>query len=133
MANYWTASRIRGGLSKVRLGAHLAKKGAATFEEKNYSSIDEIVRAFLRDAHDLIQQWGVTFQLPLNATWQHILASTKAEPEPEQQSQAEGSRLMSMQELKSKEAAAAKHGFKVGVLVYEKNVGCKAGCVRMSA
>ena len=115
------------GLFKVRMAAYLAKKGNATFEAVTYSSMDEIVQLSLKDLYELIEGSGLT-QLPIKPVWAQILASTRkgADEQPEVAA-AKGSKLLSTNELKSKEAAADRAGYKLGVKVYERTVGAKEG------
>ena len=117
------------GIFKVRRGAFVTKKGAATFEGKVYASFDEVVQTFLKELYDLLQDMAdPSLSLPMGDEWQAILKRTKAEPAAPKQTPAT-SKLLTMEELKSTEAVAAKKGYKVGTKVYEKSVGQKEGHV----
>ncbi len=114
------------GLFKVRLGAHICKKGKQTFERKDWASVDDIVRAFCKEVHGMID--GVDgCQLPLfSSTWVTIVAGAKADAE-EEKMQTSKVELMTVERLKSTEEAAKRKGYKQGSMIFEKAVGLKAG------
>ena len=114
------------GLFKVRLGAFLTKKGEATFERKTYESIEAIIQTLLKEVYELLMKQETLIQLPVSAKWQAILAKVK-EPEQKEEAEPQGSKLLSVDELTSKEEAAFRAGFKPGKLIYEKSVGPTEG------
>ena len=107
------------GLFKVRMAAFLAKKGKATLEARDYDSVEEIVQLFIKELHEINEAGGLA-QLPIREEWMKILQATKAEPQ-QSAAAAEGSKLLSTSELKSKEGAADRMGYKPGVMVFEKD------------
>ena len=65
-------------------------------------------------------------QLPVNQKWQAIFAKVK-EPEKKEEAEPSGSKLLSVDELTSKEQTAFRAGFKPGNLIFEKAVGAAEG------
>ena len=114
------------GLFKVRLGAFVTKKGEATFEKKTYESIESIVQTFLKEVYDILMKQETLVQLPVSQKWQAILAKVK-EPEKKEEAEPSGSKLLSVDELTSKEQTAFRAGFKPGKLIFEKAVGAAEG------
>ena len=114
------------GLFKVRLGAFLTKKGEATFEKKTYESIEAIIQTLLKEVYELLMKQETLIQLPVSEKWQAILAKVK-EPEKKEEAEPQGSKLLSVDELTSKEETAFRAGFKPGKLIFEKAVGPAEG------
>ena len=65
-------------------------------------------------------------QLPVSQRWQAILANVK-ELEKKEEAEPQGSKLLSVDELTSKEETAFRAGFKPGKLIFEKAVGPAEG------
>ena len=66
-------------------------------------------------------------QLPVNQKWQAILAKVKEPEKKEEVAEASGSKLLSVEELTSKEEIAFRAGFKPGKLIFGKAVGATEG------
>ena len=65
-------------------------------------------------------------QLPVCQNWRAILAKVK-DPENTEEAEPQGSKLLSVDELTSKEEVAFRAGFKPGKLIYEKSVSATEG------
>ena len=65
-------------------------------------------------------------QLLVHQKWQAILDNVKG-PEKKEEAEPQGSKLLSVDELTSKEEAAFRAGFKPGTVIFEKAVGSAEG------
>ena len=118
------------GLFKVRLGAFLTRKSDATFERKTYASVNAVVETFLKDLFHILSDGGVPFECPIDEKWKAIIVAAKLEDEPAAAATSAETKLLTPEELKSKEEALLRAGFKPGTMVYEKAVGAKEGVFR---
>ena len=110
------------------MGAHLGKKGEATFENKSYDPIDAIVLQFMKDVYQIVKDFDADLHLKLSDAWKAILAGAKEEQAAKTEGDvAASSQLLSHEQLKSKAEVATALGFIPGRLVYEKAVSTKAG------
>ena len=89
----------------------MTKKGEQTFEKKTYESIESIVQTFLKECYDLLMKQDDLIQLPVSQKWQAILAKVKEPEKKEEVAEASGSKLLSVEELTSKEEVAFSAGF----------------------
>ena len=69
----------------------------------------------------------VLIQIHVSEKWESILAKVKEPEKKEEVAEASGSKLLSMDELTSKEETAFRAGFKPGKLFFEKAVGAAEG------
>ena len=69
----------------------------------------------------------VLYQIHVSEKWKSILAKVKEPEKKEEVAEASGSKLLSVEELTSKEGTAVRAGLKPGKLMFEKAVGAAEG------
>ena len=83
------------------------------------------METFLKEWFHILSECGAPFECPIGEKWEAILAKSKLEDEPAAAAASAETKLLTPEELKSKEEALLRAGFKPGTLVHGKGVGAK--------
>ena len=124
------------GLLRVRMGAHVCRKGRYTFERKAYSAREEILALFVTSVLEALQALNleppvsVPKELSSALQWANNAAdaASSGSPAPSQQHCAAPIAAFSIEEISG---ILRRRGFEVDGLVYESSAGKKEGIYKI--